>query len=69
MLTLPDYVYRVVSFLEQLPPDTVIHRLTGESSRRLTVAPDWSVNKMVVYDAILDALRQRDTRQGAAQSS
>lgn len=69
VLTLPDYVNRVVAFLEQLPPDTVIHRLTGESSRRLTVAPDWSVNKMVVYDAILAALRQRDTHQGAAQSS
>lgn len=69
VLNLPEYVNRVVAFLERLPPEMVIHRLTGESSRALTVAPDWSVSKMVVYDAILAALQQRDTRQGAAQSS
>jgi hypothetical protein len=65
VLALGEYVARVVNVLEHLPADTVIHRLTGETSRRLTVAPDWSVNKMVAYDAILAALVERDTRQGA----
>ncbi len=64
-LELAEYVDRVVAFLQRLGPDMVIHRLTGETSRRLTVAPDWSVNKMVAYDAIIAALQERNTRQGA----
>jgi hypothetical protein len=42
----------------------VIHRLTGETYRALTVAPDWSVNKLGVHNAINRTLAARDTWQG-----
>jgi radical SAM protein (TIGR01212 family) len=59
-----DYVALVVDFLEQLDPRIIIHRLTGETYRALTVAPPWSVNKIGVHNAITQMLAVRDTWQG-----
>ena len=59
-----EYVALVADFLELLNPETIIHRLTGETYRTLTVAPDWSVNKMGVHNAITQTLAARDTWQG-----
>jgi radical SAM protein (TIGR01212 family) len=59
-----EYVALVVDFLELLNPEVVIHRLTGETYRALTVAPAWSVNKMGVHNAITHALAARDSWQG-----
>jgi radical SAM protein (TIGR01212 family) len=59
-----EYVSLVCDFLELLNPTTVIHRLTGETYRALTVAPDWSVNKIGVHNAIGQMLAARDTWQG-----
>ena len=63
-MTLAAYAGWVVDFLERLPPEMVIHRLCGEASPRLTVAPRWSCNKMRVRWAIEQELERRDTRQG-----
>jgi radical SAM protein (TIGR01212 family) len=59
-----EYVVLVADFLELLNPEIVIHRLTGETYRTLTVAPAWSVNKIGVHNAITQALAERDTWQG-----
>jgi uncharacterized protein len=59
-----DYVTLVVDFLEHLDPRAIIHRLTGETYRALTVAPAWSVNKIGVHNAITEMLAARDTWQG-----
>jgi uncharacterized protein len=59
-----EYAALVVDFLELLRPQTVIHRLTGETYRWLTVAPAWSVNKIEVMNAIQSGLEFRDTWQG-----
>jgi len=59
-----EYVALVVDFLELLNPEIVIHRLTGETYRALTVAPAWSVNKMGVHNAITQTLAARDSWQG-----
>ncbi|MGH7926983.1 MAG: TIGR01212 family radical SAM protein [Candidatus Binatia bacterium] len=63
-----EYVALVVDFLELLNPAIVIHRLTGETYRALTVAPDWSVNKIGVHNAIAQMLAARDTWQGKLAS-
>jgi radical SAM protein (TIGR01212 family) len=62
--SLQDYVSLVVDFLELLNPHTIIHRLTGETYRAITVAPEWSINKIGVVNAIQKELDQRDTWQG-----
>jgi radical SAM protein (TIGR01212 family) len=58
------YVDLAVDFLERLAPEIVIHRLSGETYRDLTVAPEWSINKIGVHNAIHAELGRRDTWQG-----
>jgi radical SAM protein (TIGR01212 family) len=64
LLSCGAYISLVVDFLEILTPETVIHRLTGETYRELTVAPDWSTNKIGVLNAVQEELERRDTWQG-----
>ncbi len=59
-----EYVALVADFLELLDPEIVIHRLTGETYRALTVAPEWSIDKIGVHNAISQILAERDTWQG-----
>jgi radical SAM protein (TIGR01212 family) len=66
LLDLPTYANLVTRFLEQLPTDMVVQRISGEAPRRLTVAPVWSVNKLAVLNAVERELVRRDTWQGRA---
>jgi radical SAM protein (TIGR01212 family) len=59
-----EYVDLVVDFLERLPPDMVIHRLTGDPSKSELVAPDWAKQKTATLEIIRNTLERRDTRQG-----
>ena len=64
MLELQDYVGLVVDFIERLPPDTLIQRLTGDGPRDILLAPLWSMNKWEVLNAIDAELEHRGSRQG-----
>ncbi len=64
LLSRERYVERVVDLLERLPPSVVVHRVTGEAPRRLTLAPEWTVNKLAVFDAVVEACERRETFQG-----
>jgi radical SAM protein (TIGR01212 family) len=58
-LSRDGYVELVVDFLSRLPPDIIIHRLTGDPDRSLLVAPDWTLGKQETLNRIYDALRAR----------
>jgi radical SAM protein (TIGR01212 family) len=64
LFTRDEYVDLVVDFLELLDANIIIHRLSGETYRAITVAPDWSIDKIGVHNAIFKALEMRDTWQG-----
>ena len=64
LLSQQEYVALVVDFLELLSPETSVHRLTGETYRAITVAPDWSINKIGVHNAIHREMGERDSWQG-----
>ncbi len=59
-----EYVRLVVDTLELLPPEMVVHRLTGDAPRDLLIGPTWSLKKWEVLNAIDDELKNRDTWQG-----
>lgn len=63
-LSFQDYVSLVCDQLEILPPQMVIHRLTGDGPADLMIGPMWSLNKWQVLDAIDDELARRDSWQG-----
>lgn len=59
-----EYVALVIDFLELLNPRMIVHRLSGETYRAITVAPEWSIDKRGVHNAISKTLKHRDTWQG-----
>jgi len=58
------YVEIVCEFLERLPADMVIQRLTGDPHPRELVAPQWSLQKKETLDKINAYLVEKDTWQG-----
>jgi radical SAM protein (TIGR01212 family) len=58
------YVEEVVDFLELLPPELVIQRLTGDPVREDLIAPLWALKKTENIRIINRRLEQRDTWQG-----
>lgn len=63
-LSREQYIELVVDILEYLPPELVIHRLTGDSPRDLLIEPRWSLNKWEVLNLIDKRLLERNTWQG-----
>ena len=64
LFDLVEYCDFVIDCLEILPPDMVIHRLTGDGPRKLLLAPLWSTDKKRVLNTINKRLAERDTWQG-----
>jgi hypothetical protein len=58
------YVQLVCDQLEIIPPEIVIHRLTGDAPRRTLIGPLWSLRKWEVLNAIDAELIRRDSYQG-----
>jgi hypothetical protein len=54
----------VADVLEILPPTMVIQRLTAEGYRDIFLAPEWTVNKLDVINAINRELERRNSHQG-----
>ncbi len=59
-----EYSDLVVDFLELLPPDMVIQRLTGDPVKSELVAPPWAKEKTKNLQHIRETLDRRDTWQG-----
>lgn len=57
MLSMEDYLETVAACLRVLPPEMVIHRLTGDGDKRTLVAPMWSADKKTVLNAMNRALQ------------
>lgn len=62
--TLEEYSDFIVDCIELLPPEIVLHRLTGDGPRKLLIAPLWSTDKKRVLNTITKRLKERDTWQG-----
>lgn len=63
VLTLEDYVDCVISCIEHLPPEMVVHRITGDGPKELLLAPLWSSNKKMVLNTIHRTMKERNTWQ------
>ena len=59
-----EYVSLVCDQLEVLPPEMVIHRLTGDGSRDKIIGPMWSIKKWETLNAIDQLLEARNSWQG-----
>jgi radical SAM protein (TIGR01212 family) len=61
---LPEYAAWVVDFLERLPPDCVVDRLSGHALPQYLVAPSWCGDRPAIHAAVEAEFRRRDTWQG-----
>jgi radical SAM protein (TIGR01212 family) len=59
-----EYADIVCDFLELLPKDMIIQRLTGDPHRQELVAPEWSLRKGETLNLIKEGLAQRNSWQG-----
>lgn len=59
-----EYVSLICDQLELIPPEIVIHRLTGDAPRDSLIGPMWSLKKWEVLNAIDQELDRRKTYQG-----
>ena len=60
------YIELVLDFLEYLPPNMVVQRLTGDPIGEELVAPQWAQDKTENLNLIRRRLEERDTWQGKA---
>jgi radical SAM protein (TIGR01212 family) len=59
-----EFIDTLIDFLELLPPEYVIQRLTGDPQKTELVAPDWTLEKSLNLRLIKQRLEERDTWQG-----
>jgi radical SAM protein (TIGR01212 family) len=63
-----EYIATLVDFLELLPPECVVERISGEAPPDYLVGPAWCLDKPGIRSALDAEFRRRDTYQGAKQS-
>ena len=60
-----EYVETVISLLERLNKNIVIHRLTGDPKKEDLLLPTWSLNKRKVLNSIHKNMKLENTFQGS----
>lgn len=63
-LSKEEYIDIVCDQIEELNPNIVIHRLTGDGNRSTLIEPLWSLKKVSVLNDIDKCLAKRNTYQG-----
>ncbi|MEK6265720.1 MAG: TIGR01212 family radical SAM protein [Clostridium sp.] len=60
-----EYIETICEAITRLPPNMVIHRLTGDAPRELLIGPMWSLKKWEVLNGIDNKLKELDVYQGS----
>lgn len=63
-LSMERYLDILIHALELLDPDTVVHRVTGDGPKSLTIAPLWSLDKRKVLNRLHHLMNERGAYQG-----
>jgi radical SAM protein (TIGR01212 family) len=64
ILTKDNYIRLICEAITKLPPNIVIHRLTGDAPRNLLIEPKWSLKKWEVLNAIDSRMKEKGLHQG-----
>ncbi len=65
VLSLEEYAKYVADFLEYLPENIIVHRMTGEAEESELIAPDWCSpkRKMEVLNALEEEFKKREANK------
>ncbi|KAF1303350.1 TIGR01212 family radical SAM protein [Enterococcus sp. JM9B] len=64
LMTRENYVQVICDQLEMIPPEIIIHRLTGDAPWDSLIGPMWSLKKWEILNAIDQEMLRRDSFQG-----
>lgn len=64
VLSMEEYIDLVIDCIALLPPEMVIHRITGDGPKKLLTAPLWSSNKRQVLNAMTRRFKEKGITQG-----
>lgn len=67
LFSLEEYTDILISCIERMPQECVVHRITGDPPKRLLIAPGWTADKKHVLNYIHHRFRERDAYQGKIQ--
>lgn len=62
--SLEEYIALLLTCVEHIREDIVIHRITGDGPKSLLLAPLWSSNKKLVLNSIHKAMKENNSWQG-----
>ncbi|MBK7877866.1 MAG: TIGR01212 family radical SAM protein [Planctomycetes bacterium] len=65
VLDAATYVQWLADFVEELAPEQVLHRITGDAPLEQRLAPRWELEKNSIHDLLATELARRGTRQGS----
>ena len=63
-MTMDNYIRLIGRIIELLPPDMVIHRLTGDGPKKILIAPLWSDDKKRVHNSLMQYFTNNNIIQG-----
>lgn len=64
VMSMEEYLDLVIDCVALLPPEIVIHRITGDGPKNLLIAPLWSANKRLVLNTLTRCFQERGITQG-----
>lgn len=64
LISLEEYIERVILFLEHLDPQIAVQRLLGKAPREGSLFVNWGYDYWTVHNRILDELEKRNIEQG-----
>ena len=64
-LEFDEYIDILFDILRVLPPDMVVHRITGDGPKKILRAPLWSANKRMVLNTIRHEMKVCELKQGS----
>jgi len=65
LLELDEYIELLADFLERLPVDIVIERISGDAPPKDLIAPLWCLKKGTIKSQLLETFTARGTEQGS----
>lgn len=64
-LTMEEYFFALKECLINIPPEIVIHRLTGDGDKKILIAPLWSGDKHNVLNKLNEYMSKNNVIQGS----
>ncbi len=66
VLSLTEYADILIECIKNIPPETVLHRITGDGDKRILISPMWSADKKRVMGYLQKRFADCDLFQGSA---